>query len=150
MNRHYTKEQYLELDRKIRKAVPDISLTTDIIVGFPGETEEDFEEKLEDVRKVGYDSAFIPVYFYLFEAHRNSGSGDGRSGSLKERGSGERKRFRPICSQRSTKEDENDFRTGLWTRCPYGAGGSGGGTGHVTWTAGGVSGKLVTVDVMCQ
>lgn len=62
MNRHYTKEQYIELAEKIKKAVPDISLTTDIIVGFPGETEEDFEETLDVVRKVRYDSAFTFIY----------------------------------------------------------------------------------------
>ena len=62
MNRHYTKEQYLELAARIKEAIPDISLSTDIIVGFPGETEEDFEETLDVVRKVRFDSAFTFIY----------------------------------------------------------------------------------------
>lgn len=62
MNRRYTKEQYLKLTEDIRRAVPDISLTTDIIVGFPGETEADFLETLDVVRKVRYDAAFTFQY----------------------------------------------------------------------------------------
>ena len=62
MNRHYTKESYLDLAGRIKKEVPGISLTTDIIVGFPGETEEDFAETLDVVRQVRFDSAFTFIY----------------------------------------------------------------------------------------
>ena len=62
MNRRYDKEHYLNLVEKIKKAMPDISLTTDIIVGFPGETEEDFLETMDVVQKVKYDSAFTFIY----------------------------------------------------------------------------------------
>ena len=62
MNRHYDKAHYLQLVEKLRAAVPDIAITTDIIVGFPGETEEDFLETLDVVRSVRYDSAFTFLY----------------------------------------------------------------------------------------
>lgn len=62
MNRHYDKEQYLTLVDKLRAAIPDIGISTDIIVGFPGETDEDFEETLDVVRKARYDSAFTFIY----------------------------------------------------------------------------------------
>lgn len=62
MNRHYTKEQYLELVKKIKERIPSASLTTDIIVGFPGETEEDFNDTLELIKEVRYDSAFTFLY----------------------------------------------------------------------------------------
>ena len=62
MNRHYDQARYLDVVRRLREAVPDISLTTDIIVGFPGETEEDFEETVKVVRDVQFDGAFTFLY----------------------------------------------------------------------------------------
>lgn len=62
MNRHYTKEGYLELVQKVREAMPEITLSADIIVGFPGETEEDFQETLDVIRKARYCTAFTFIY----------------------------------------------------------------------------------------
>ncbi|QUH31768.1 tRNA (N6-isopentenyl adenosine(37)-C2)-methylthiotransferase MiaB [Vallitalea guaymasensis] len=62
MNRRYTKDSYLELVSKIKEARPDVALTTDIIVGFPGETEQDFLDTLDVVKKVEFDNAFTFLY----------------------------------------------------------------------------------------
>ncbi|WP_047152551.1 tRNA (N6-isopentenyl adenosine(37)-C2)-methylthiotransferase MiaB [Aneurinibacillus tyrosinisolvens] len=62
MARKYTRERYLELVRKIKEAIPDVVLTTDIIVGFPGETEEQFQDTLSLVEEVGFDSAYTFIY----------------------------------------------------------------------------------------
>lgn len=62
MNRRYTREQYLEKVSVLKKYVPDCTLTTDLIVGFPGETENDFEDTIDLVKKVNYSSAFTFVY----------------------------------------------------------------------------------------
>jgi tRNA-2-methylthio-N6-dimethylallyladenosine synthase len=62
MSRKYSREQYLELVRKIKEAIPNVSLTTDIIVGFPGETDEQFEDTMDLVKEVGYDAAFTFIY----------------------------------------------------------------------------------------
>jgi tRNA-2-methylthio-N6-dimethylallyladenosine synthase len=62
MNRHYTREYYIDLIKKIKEEIPNIALSTDIIVGFPGETEEDFKQTLDLVKEVEYDSAFTFLY----------------------------------------------------------------------------------------
>lgn len=62
MNRRYTKEQYLELVRKIRTAMPDVSITTDLIIGFPGETKEDIDETIDVIKKAEFDNAFTFIY----------------------------------------------------------------------------------------
>ena len=62
MLRRYTREEYLECVARLRAAIPDLSLTTDVIVGFPGETDEDFEETLSAVREVGFADAFTFIF----------------------------------------------------------------------------------------
>ena len=62
MNRHYTKEQYIALAQKIREQIPDVSITTDIIVGFPGENDSDIDDTIDVVRRVGFDNAFTFIY----------------------------------------------------------------------------------------
>jgi len=62
MNRRYTKEQYLSLIEKVKKEIPDLAVTTDIIVGFPGETQEDFEDTIDVVKQVKFDSAYTFLY----------------------------------------------------------------------------------------
>jgi tRNA-2-methylthio-N6-dimethylallyladenosine synthase len=62
MNRHYTRESYLELVGRLRAAMPDIALSSDIIVGFPGETEDDFDATLDVVTRAGYDQVFTFIY----------------------------------------------------------------------------------------
>ncbi len=62
MNRKYTKEQYLKLANKMKECIPNIVFSTDIIVGFPGETEEDFEETLEVVRNVKFEQVYMFIY----------------------------------------------------------------------------------------
>ena len=62
MKRGYTKEQYIDLALKIKKEIPDIALTTDIIVGFPGETEEDFQDTLDVIEKIKFENAYMFMY----------------------------------------------------------------------------------------
>ena len=62
MNRKYTKEQYLNLVEKMKRKIPNVKFSTDIIVGFPGETEEDFEDTLDVVNKVNYEQIFMFIY----------------------------------------------------------------------------------------
>lgn len=62
MNRHYTRDYYLNLAKEIRKEIPNVTFSTDLIVGFPGETEEDFQDTLDLVKQVKYDAAFTFIY----------------------------------------------------------------------------------------
>ena len=81
MNRKYTKEQYLQLAEKIKKEIPDVVFSTDIIVGFPGETEKDFEDTLDIVRKLKYEQVFMFIYSRRV---RNTGRPNARSNSRRD------------------------------------------------------------------
>ncbi len=80
MNRKYTLREYMDKIRKIRQAIPDIVLTTDIIVGFPGETNEDFEQTLKVLQEVEYDMIFSFIY------SKRVGNPCGGNGGLPDRG----------------------------------------------------------------
>lgn len=62
MNRNYTKEQFIELAEKMKKKIPNVVFSTDIIVGFPGETDEEFEDTLDVVRKINFEQIFMFIY----------------------------------------------------------------------------------------
>ena len=62
MNRKYTKEQYLNLVEKMKAGIPNLTLSTDIIVGFPGETDEEFEDTLDVVEKVKFEQVYMFIY----------------------------------------------------------------------------------------
>ncbi|MGH4138171.1 tRNA (N6-isopentenyl adenosine(37)-C2)-methylthiotransferase MiaB [Clostridium sp.] len=79
MNRHYDRKQYMDLVKSIREAIPNVGLSTDIIVGFPGETDEDFEETLSLMEEVKYDSA----YMYLYSKRKGTPA-DEMSGQIPE------------------------------------------------------------------
>ncbi len=82
MNRKYTKEQYLNLAKKIKEEIPNVVFSTDIIVGFPGETEEDFEDTLDIVRKMKYEQVFMFIYS---NRKRNTSRYNGKTNSRRNK-----------------------------------------------------------------
>lgn len=105
MNRKYTKENYLSLVDRIKTAMPDISLTTDIIVGFPGETEEDFLETLEVVKKVRFDSAYTFLYSKRSGTPAANMEGQVNDGVAKERFDRLLKTIKEISSELTGKHE---------------------------------------------
>lgn len=106
MNRKYDREKYLETVRKIRERIPGVAITTDIIVGFPSETEEDFEDTLDLCEKVGYDAAFTFIY-----SNRDNTPADKMEGQVPEDIKHERfNRLVEVCNRRAN--DRNQEYTG--------------------------------------
>ena len=101
MNRKYTKEQYLKLEEKMKKVVPDIVFSTDIIVGFPGETEEDFEDTLDVVKKVHFEQVFMFIY-----SRRVGTPGDRMENQIPEKI--KHKRFDSLISLVESQIEENN------------------------------------------
>ena len=85
MNRHYTKKGFIELAEKIRKEIPNVAFTTDIIVGFPGETDEDFKDTLDVVEKVQFEQVFMFIY-----SRRKGTKADTMENQIDEKIKGER------------------------------------------------------------
>ena len=103
MNRKYTKEQYLRLAEKIKKEIKDVSITTDIIVGFPGETDEDFLDTLDVVQKVRYDGAFTFIYSKRTGTKAASMEGQVLEEKVKER-------FNRLLEETEKMQEENNAK----------------------------------------
>ena len=102
MNRHYTKEQFLSLVKRIRELIPDVAITTDIIIGFPGETEEDFNDTLEVIREARFMSAFTFIY-----SKRSGTPAADMPGQVPEEVSAERmKRLLEVVGETAAREAE--------------------------------------------
>ena len=104
MNRGYTKEQYLDLVDRIRNKIPNVYFTTDIIVGFPGETEEDFEDTLDVVRKVDFEQVFMFIY-----SLRHGTRAEKMDGHLSEEVKSERFNRLKTLSDKMTEEGMNKY-----------------------------------------
>ena len=102
MNRHYTKEQFLALTKRIREIVPDAAITTDIIIGFPGETEEDFNDTLDVIREARFMSAFTFIY-----SKRHGTPAADMPGQVPDEVSADRmKRLLKVVGETASKESE--------------------------------------------
>jgi len=111
MNRHYTREEYLEKVRYAKSVMPQLVLTSDVIVGFPGETEEEFEETLSLIRQVHYDSLFT----FIFSPRPGTPAASMEDPTPKEEKS---RRFDKLCAvQNAISEEIHNSYVGKTMRC---------------------------------